>query len=187
MDENNNLLFVDTIFLRTFGLSQHNVLDYFSLSPFYDSSSNNQAIRTQGANIDNLINMIGLEFVLDSNTKEKNLFVIKKQLRSSPRAAELLDIYYVLDLGESYFVIYKTPNLLDALRTRNQKITLYLQKSFTSVLERVEFSGSMGHYFPKKHSYEEIEETSPYVKPTVREFPSFTTTISDIMNTASDL
>ncbi len=95
MESQQNLLFIDTIFLQNFGLSRDNVLDYFALSPFWDSLSNNQAIRTQGASLQNLLNMQGLEFAIEPNKNEPKLFIIKKQKRSSHHNVELIEIYYV--------------------------------------------------------------------------------------------
>jgi hypothetical protein len=40
--------YIDVMWLKTFGLSRHTILEYFYTSPFYDSKSNNQIIRTQG-------------------------------------------------------------------------------------------------------------------------------------------
>jgi len=184
MVDSNNLLFVDTVFLRNFGLSHNNVLDYFALSPFYDMKSNNQAIRTQGASLENLVNMQGLEFIVDNSTKETNLFIIKKQMRSSPREAQLLDIYYVIDLGEGYFVIYKTPDLLEILCKRHQKTALYLERSFDSIIKQVEYTGSEGHHCFKKQRLSDAlasgSESITVLKPAVREFPSFSSVLEDI-------
>ena len=94
-DSPQNLLFIDTIFLQNFGLSRENVLDYFALSPFWDPMSNNQAIRTQGASLMNLLNMKGLEFVVEPNLNEPKIFIIKKQKRLSYHNVEVIDIYYV--------------------------------------------------------------------------------------------
>jgi len=91
-----NIQFIDSLWLRAYGLNRENVLDYFALSPFYDPKSNNEALRTQGAGPEHLQNMIGLEFVLEASCNhEPVLFVVKKQMRSSPRVAEVLDVYYV--------------------------------------------------------------------------------------------
>ena len=39
--------FKDTVFLQQFGLGEHNALDYFSTSQFYDPSCINEQIKMQ--------------------------------------------------------------------------------------------------------------------------------------------
>jgi len=90
-----NISFVDVVYLKNFGLSSVNILDYFALSPFYDPMSNNEAIRTQGVNISHLVNMVGLEFASEKSSYEPSFFIIKKQIRLSPKTAEILAVYYV--------------------------------------------------------------------------------------------
>ena len=90
-----NIMFIDILWLRTFGLTKENVLDYFALSPFYDPTSNNQSIRTQGVDKSHLLNMEGIEFALEETSYEPTLFIVKKLFRTSPRSSKVLEIYYV--------------------------------------------------------------------------------------------
>eukprot|EP01041_Mallomonas_annulata_P007298 gene7298-14885_t len=148
------------------------------MSTFWDPLSNNQAVRTQGASLDNLFNMIGLEFVVDPNPHEPSLFIIKKQRRSSPRIAELLDVFYVME-----GVIYKTPDLLEILSSRGQKASIYTKKSFETLLESVEFTSSAGHKCFRKRTFELGDDGSQelkFKKPAVREFPSFASVLDDL-------
>ena len=39
--------FIDTVFLQQYGLGEHNALDYFSTSQFYDPSCINEQIKMQ--------------------------------------------------------------------------------------------------------------------------------------------
>lgn len=124
---------MDIGYLSTFGLQRANALDYFYTSPFFDTSSNNQRVRSQGVALDQHVSilqtMTGVEYILDEvNTCEPNLFVFRKQRRRSPKAADLLDIFYCTD-----GIIYKAPDFLHLLKTRIAKATYYLDKSFETV------------------------------------------------------
>jgi len=129
------------IWLKFYGLARINVLDYFYTSPFFDITSNNQLIRTQGVRPEHLLNMTGIEYSLDEiNISEPNLFVIKMQLRKSPREAVLLDIFYCLD-----GVIYQAPDMLDLVRSRILKTSHYLRNSFELLHGTTEYTSENGH------------------------------------------
>ena len=128
--------FMDILWLKTFGLRSDNALEYFYTSPFFDSTSNNQTIRTQGVSLMHLIEMQGLEYALDTELLgDPSLFVIKKQLRKDRNSATLLDVYYCLD-----GVIYQSPILLDLLRSRFAKISYSLLLSFNAVKDNSRLS-----------------------------------------------
>ena len=132
--------YLDILWLKTFGLFSGNVLDYFYTSPFFDQSSNNQLIRTQGVKPEHLINEVGIEYVLDEhNMSEPHLYVIKKQLRESPRKAELQEIYYIID-----GVIYQSPDLLQLFRARISKASYYLGNSFGAMQSTTTYTSKEG-------------------------------------------
>ena len=132
--------YLDILWLKTFGLFSVNVLDYFYTSPFFDQSSNNQLIRTQGVAPEHLISMVGIEYVLDEhNISEPNLYVIKKQLRESPRKAELLEIYYIID-----GIIHQSPDLLQLFRSRISKASYYLGNSFAALQSTTTYTSKEG-------------------------------------------
>ena len=136
-----NTQYMDMIWLKFYGLSRVNVLDYFYSSPFFDLTSNNQLIRTQGVRPEHLITMVGLEYVLDEiNISEPNLFVIKMQYRKSPREVSPRDVYYCID-----GVIYQSPDMLDLVRSRVTKASHYLSNSFTQLHDTVSYSSIKGH------------------------------------------
>jgi MED6 mediator sub complex component len=101
MDDQTQLSFQDTTWLRSFPLIRESALDYFALSPFYDRSSNNEQCRMQGLDPTAAMkNMTGIEYVLANLPPEgpapragasplRHLFVIKKQLRRSRINAEV--------------------------------------------------------------------------------------------------
>jgi hypothetical protein len=101
-------------------------LEYFYTSPFFEKSSNNQELRTQGLSIDFLNQMKGIQYIIDDkNMNEPKLYVIKKINRTSPKSFVLVDIYYCLD-----GVLYQCPSLIDTFRARISKISHFLNKSF---------------------------------------------------------
>lgn len=131
----------DILWLHHFGLNKDNALDYFQMSPFYDSKSNNQIIRTQSVSHEFLKTMVGLEFALDTiNICEPHLYVIRKQNRIDPNRVQLLEIFYIVD-----GVIFQSPVLLDVLRTRFAKSVHHLMNSFETVAATVSYTSSGGH------------------------------------------
>lgn len=134
--------FIDVKWLAVFGLNKENVLEYFYMSDFYDSRSNNEIIRNQGVSVSHLSNMTGMEYSVDhENTKEPHLFVINKNLRRSPRDVELSEIFYCID-----GIIYKSPCLLDLLRIRVSQVSFNLYSAFSELNSHVHYSSSHGHY-----------------------------------------
>jgi hypothetical protein len=126
-----DLSWKDNLWLHAFGLSKENILEYFYTSPFFDLSSNNQAIRTQGVGVSFLTGMTGVQYVVDeTNSHEPSLFVIKKIWRQDPRVVTLLGVYYCLD-----GVLYESPNLIDLLRSRQAKSSNHLLKAFDCLCE----------------------------------------------------
>ncbi len=66
-------------------LNANNVMDYFSepRNPFYDRTCNNEMLKMQRASLDQLPNMMGIEFCL-LYVQEPILYVVRKQQRHSP-------------------------------------------------------------------------------------------------------
>ncbi|EPZ31862.1 MED6-domain-containing protein [Rozella allomycis CSF55] len=113
-----------------FGLDRNNVLDYFSCSPFYDRTCNNQVLKMQTqyndleTELQHLKQMRGIEFVLIHH-QEPALFIIQKQNRSSPTSTKPLDIYMVYE-----GTIYQCPNAHLLLSNRILSSLYHLNKSF---------------------------------------------------------
>jgi mediator of RNA polymerase II transcription subunit 6 len=132
--------YIDIFWLKTFGVFRGNVLEYFYESPFFDPTSNNQLIRTQGVAPEHMKGMVGMEYVLDElNMCEPHLYVIKKQHRESPRKSELLEIYYVID-----GIIYQSPDLLQLFRSRISKASYYLGTSFSELQGTTSYTSKQG-------------------------------------------
>ena len=182
-----NTQYMDMIWLKFYGLSRVNVLDYFYSSPFFDLSSNNQLIRTKGVRPEHLVTMVGLEYTLDEvNISEPNLFVIKMQYRKSPREISLREIYYCID-----GIIFKSPDMLDLVRSRIAKTSHYLGNSFDKLRHTISYSSTRGHICwsdpnPDDTNTElhrnrlDSSGSKSSVTFAIREFPSFTRLIDDL-------
>ena len=180
-----HLSFINEPWLHAFGLSRENVLEYFALSMFYDPKSNNQALRTQGAPISALLQMTGIEYALDEQAipavrgqlhlaESAALFVIKKQNRYSPHKADLIEVYYVLN-----GVIYLAPSLMDIVRSRVLKSTVYLKRAMTDLMSEDHYTAAAGHITFISDSKKQLSEKQ---KPELvsRELPSFKSVFVDI-------
>lgn len=172
-----HLSFVDEAWLHAFGLDANNALDYFAISMFYDYTSNNQAIRTQGASVSQLLTMTGLEYALEVPPQDPPVYVIKKQIRVSPRIANVVAVYYILN-----GIIYQSPSLMDVASTRIMKTLLYLDKALSLMSSEHSFSNALGHVTFKPWTSPESEQATQPSKTVLisRELPSMESTISDI-------
>lgn len=130
------------------GLTPENVLEYFSLSPFWDSSSNNAVLRMQTQfnqlSIETkLKEMVGVEFTLASH--QDNLFIIAKSKRLSPTRAIPQTLYYILD-GNTY----ECPNLYSLLSTRLLTSIKQTQDAFRLARSHAHFDPTLGYSYSHK-------------------------------------
>ena len=166
-----NTQYIDITWLSTFGLTLHNVMEYFYTSPFYDPTSNNETFRIQGITSNVMVTHLtngkttGIEFALDAvNSKEPHLFVIKKQNRNR-NSVDVLEVYYCLD-----GIIYQSPLLLDLLRNRIAKVAFKLKRSFDEIDSAVQkqqsesgLTGSKLIKFPRSDKESDDSEKSKTV------------------------
>lgn len=138
--------------IQMYGLRTDNVLEYFSQSPFYDRSSNNQVLKMQSQFNESLQgkqdlygelkNMKGIEFVV-AVAKEPEMWVIRKQDRLSPQEARQLATYFVV--GEN---IYMAPTIYDILSSR-------LLSTTHSLSQALSIASSLPTYVPSQgYSYQ---------------------------------
>lgn len=93
-------------------------MDYFSLSPFYEKNSINQICAVQ--NIDfksQRFRQTGIEFILDSVNRDKNLFIISKNNRRYQESV-VLSFYYVFK-----GTIYQAPDVYSVITSNIESIT----------------------------------------------------------------
>lgn len=172
--------FIDVHWLQHFELRRENVMHYFYTSPFFDSTSNNAITQTQGIDLEHLKSMRGLEFMLDDSIREEPfLFVIRKQMRSSPSHTDLLEAFYILD-----GTIYQTPGYLQLVRSRFLKMSLAINNAFSSLTENLEYTPQRGHHLKIKEATEKQDEISAPLSKRIRAeedlFPDMSAIFADI-------
>uniref|UniRef100_A0AAV1TUZ7 Mediator of RNA polymerase II transcription subunit 6 n=1 Tax=Peronospora matthiolae TaxID=2874970 RepID=A0AAV1TUZ7_9STRA len=138
-----NASFRDTVWLQSFPLTPQTVLHYFALSPFYDRSCNNERLKMQRLGLDQLQNLRGIEYELLPNAAKQlpqQLYVVRKQRRSSRTQVEPLAVYYVLD-----GTVYQAPNIHAMLTSRLKKCSYRINKAFHGLAAGVRFSPTEGY------------------------------------------
>ncbi|XP_050404150.1 mediator of RNA polymerase II transcription subunit 6 [Patella vulgata] len=150
-------------------LNQNNVLDYFSerSNPFYDRMCNNEIIKMQRLNTDQLQNMVGIEYVL-LHVQEPILYVIRKQHRHSPTQASPLAHYYII-AG----IVYQAPDLCSVVNSRLLNCVSSLQSAFDEASGYSKYSPSKGYFWQFKEK-EEKEKLEHKEKKKKKEEPSST-------------
>ena len=133
----NNISFSSVGWIQAFGpLSAHNILEYFYLSPFYETDSNNEELRVQGATrLDYLDDKTGVQFVYERNEKEPLLFIVKKIWRSSRSQFEVLDVFYCI-----YGTFYKSPELFELFKSREDKIFFHSAEYFSILMDKMQYT-----------------------------------------------
>ncbi|PVV02493.1 hypothetical protein BB560_003051 [Smittium megazygosporum] len=126
--------------LHAGGLNSQNVMEYFSLSPFWDPNSNNAVLKmqTQFNALQNermdLVHMVGIEFALVYE-KAPEYFVIAKRRRYNPSRCINLSFYYILNGN-----IYQAPPLT-LLQTSLKEV----EEGFNEISSQVEYSTFKGY------------------------------------------
>lgn len=138
-DKWSEISFSNEEWIRAFGLGPHNALDYFALSPFYDTSCNNEVVKMQGLSLEHLDKMTGLEYRLLYSGKEPLLFIVVKQIRVSPSSQRVKEMFYILDKQ-----IYSSPNLHRLILSRVTKSCVLVQNAFDRLNQAAHFSPHQG-------------------------------------------
>lgn len=127
-DELLEVCFKDIGWLNNNKLDNSSVLDYFSLSQFYDKTCNNEVVKMQTERKlsykeiqEKLTHLIGIEYFLFSSTED--CFIIGKQERKRENL-ELLCFYYVLN-----GVIYQAPTIKEILLSRLEAAMWFLNQA----------------------------------------------------------
>ncbi|KAH3675832.1 hypothetical protein WICMUC_002478 [Wickerhamomyces mucosus] len=138
--------------IQSFGLRTDNVLEYFSESPFYDRTSNNQVVKMQfqfnenfnlnSFNIENeMKKMSGIEFVI-SYRREPDFWIIRKQNRINAETVEPLADYYIIGAN-----VYMSPSVKDIISSRLLSSALYLKNALNNMQSLAQFTPSDGHTY----------------------------------------
>ncbi|KAJ8962787.1 hypothetical protein NQ318_001186 [Aromia moschata] len=147
-------------------LNTTNIMEYFSQSsnPFFDRTCNNEIVKMQRLNPDQLQNMTGLEYVL-LHVQEPILYVIRKQHRHSPQQVTPLADYYII-AG----VVYQSPDLATVLNSRLLSAVHHLQSSFEESSSFARYHPSKGYSWDFKSQRPSVDKAKKEEKP--REEPS---------------
>jgi hypothetical protein len=165
--------FTDPGWIQFFGgLTRENILEYFYCSPFFDKRSCNQVLQAQRAGLDNLNTMIGIQYLIEPNAHEPQLFIIREVLREKSGRTLLRKIFYCLD-GR----FLQSPDVFDLVRVRSRKLMMYVKKSFEEVQKSVQFSASGGHQL---FLDAESNSTAPKEQYSFTGFPLVTSLVHDI-------
>ncbi|KAJ1831323.1 Mediator of RNA polymerase II transcription subunit 6 [Coemansia sp. RSA 2711] len=127
------------------GLRPENVLEYFSQSPFWDSSSNNAVLKMQTQFNDlnqesyDLKSMVGVEFAV-TYQEPPLLFIITKFRRASPTKATPIAVYYIYD-GNAY----EAPSLHAIVSSRMLTSIKNVQNAFATARAHAEFHPATGY------------------------------------------
>ncbi|KMV66703.1 RNA polymerase II transcriptional regulationmediator [Encephalitozoon cuniculi EcunIII-L] len=134
-----NISFVDQRFLGSKPLDDTNVLEYFSGSPFYDKSCNNEILKmqTQFRGLDQkskLFSMVGIFYEVESSNHEKTLFVIRKAYNHGD-TAETLGMYYII-----HGHVYAAPTNYSIYRCRMGDSMWQLNSFIDRMMEKRRFN-----------------------------------------------
>ncbi|KAJ1557298.1 hypothetical protein HK096_008052 [Nowakowskiella sp. JEL0078] len=164
-DDLTQVSFKDTTFLQHFPLDEHNIIDYFALSQFYDRSCINEQVRMQerflsfsqndssasalplkmdARAISGVEYTVALEYLL----YKPALFVIYKFYRHTLDRKELLAAYYIIE-----GTIYQAPNLSSLLSNRILTSLHHLQQGFQAIRSQVHFHPSRGYSWEADELY----------------------------------
>ncbi|ODV62329.1 mediator complex subunit MED6 [Ascoidea rubescens DSM 1968] len=149
--------------IQMFGINTDNVLDYFSQSPFYDRTSNNQVLKMQAQFSENFYNrnllselkkMTGTEFIV-AHVKEPDFWIIRKQNRLSINETVPIADYFIIGVN-----IYMAPTIHSIVQSRLLNTCLALRNSLDSIRNLAYFSPSQGHGYIVDPNMDSINESN---------------------------
>lgn len=140
-------------------LNQTTVLNYFCNpnNPFYNNNCNNEILRMQNINPDQLIQMTGAEYQL--YLSQPPLYVIRKVNRNSPSEVIELAYYYILN-----GVVYQSPDFLSVVSSRLQTASCHLQDALETIFTNYKYHPSKGYYW--SFNQNEVGRTDSKLKTT---------------------
>ena len=124
-------------------LSSENVMSYFSdrRNPFYDVQCNNEMVKMQQRSLDQLPNMIGVEYCL-LYVQEPILYVIRKQQRHSPSHVTPMSDYYIVG-----GTIYQAPDLCSVVNSRLLSAVNHMQAAFDEAKSYARYHPNKGYWW----------------------------------------
>jgi len=127
-------------------LNPANIMEYFCdrSNPFYDRTCNNEIIKMQRMNPEQLSNMNGTEYSL-LHVQEPILYVIRKQLRHSSSQTTPITDYYII-AG----IVYQAPDICTVVNSRLLSAVNHLQSAFDEALTYSRYHPSKGYWWEFK-------------------------------------
>lgn len=122
-----DVMWSDPQWLSSFPLNEATALHYFTTSPFYDPTCNNQLINAQQLDPSLLKTMAGTEYSVASPCPA--LFIVTKSRRSlTPPSIEPLATYYIHEGN-----VYQAPTLHAVLSTRMLQALHHMRKALDTI------------------------------------------------------
>lgn len=119
-------------------LNATNVMDYTS-NTFYDRTCNNEIVKIQRQSMEQLKNMVGIEYIL-LHVKEPILYIVRKQHRHSLEDTTPLADYYII-AGR----VYQAPDLASVFNSRILSTVHNLQQAFDDAISYAKFHPTKGY------------------------------------------
>lgn len=156
--EEESLCFYDQNFLAQASLTQENIIQYFSYSPFYEKGSLNEILKMQSqfANIDvshKLTTLVGFYYILEHHGND--LFIIAKKSNTGEKTT-ILKVYYCI-----YGYIYCAPTAKAVSDSRVIDSLIYLNEALDRYEKMKSFNWIEGLKFGtgKDKTEEQTEDT----------------------------
>ncbi|XP_072031997.1 mediator of RNA polymerase II transcription subunit 6-like isoform X2 [Amphiura filiformis] len=132
-------------------LNQHNVMEYFAerSNPFYDRTCNNEMVKMQRLDPEQMKSMTGLEYRL-LHVQEPILYVVRKLHRHSPTQETPIADYYII-AG----VVYQAPDLCSVLNARMLTAVHNIQSAFDESISYSRYHPSKGYWWEFKDKDQE--------------------------------
>ncbi|KAK9476993.1 MED6 mediator subfamily complex component-domain-containing protein [Lipomyces japonicus] len=173
--------------IQMFGLRTDNVLEYFSQSPFYDRSSNNQVLKMQSQFNGSLSlpqdlslalsTMRGVEFIIAMANPASALWLIRKQDRISSTETTPLATYFVINEN-----IYMAPNVYSIVSSRMLATVCELRSALVLATDNLpNFAPTLGYtYAPGTLDEDEFQEKHQQERMMIRAMGCFMQLGSDL-------
>jgi mediator of RNA polymerase II transcription subunit 6 len=154
MDEE-SLCFFDQNFISQKSLTQQNVLEYFSLSQFYDRSCLNEILKMQSqfANIDisnKITEIIGIYYALEPSPD--GIFIIAKKENLGKKTI-ILKVYYCI-----FGYVYCAPTLKSLTDSRSIDCLAFLNNAIDKYQKKKSFHWLKGFQFKAEEKANEINQ-----------------------------
>ena len=153
--EEETLCFFDQNFITQKPLTPQNIIEYFSISQFYDRTCLNEILKMQSqfANIDisnKITEIVGIYYILEFSTE--GIFIIAKKENSGNKTI-ILKVYYCI-----FGYIYCSPTIKSISDSRFIDCLMFLNTALDKYQERKTFNWLKGFQFRKEEKTSEVNQ-----------------------------